>query len=89
MVEISVVVPCYRSRATLAELVGRLHASLPAVVDAFELILVVDGSPDDTYPGRAGPRAATSGNHADRAATTQLRPAQRTLWLASCVLGTR
>lgn len=50
MVEISVVVPCYRSRATLAELVGRLHASLPAVVDAFELILVVDGSPDDTYP---------------------------------------
>ena len=48
-VKISVVVPCYRSRATLPELVRRLHESLPVIADAFEIILVVDGSPDDTY----------------------------------------
>ncbi|GAA6527570.1 glycosyltransferase [Intrasporangium sp. DVR] len=47
--KVSVVIPCYRSRATLPDLVRRLHESLPAVVEAFEVILVVDGSPDDTY----------------------------------------
>lgn len=46
---VSVVIPCYRSRDTLAELVERLHRSLPACADDFEVILVVDGSPDDTY----------------------------------------
>lgn len=46
---LSVVVPCYRSRATLAELVDRLHTELPKVATAYEVILVVDGSPDDTY----------------------------------------
>jgi undecaprenyl-phosphate 4-deoxy-4-formamido-L-arabinose transferase len=48
-VKVSVVVPCYRSRSTLAELVERLHTALPEAVEAFEVILVVDGSPDDTY----------------------------------------
>lgn len=47
--KISVVIPCYRSRESLPELVRRLHDSLPEVSEAFELILVVDGSPDDTY----------------------------------------
>lgn len=49
VVSVSVVVPCYRSAATLPELVTRLHAVLPEVTDAFEVILVVDGSPDDTW----------------------------------------
>ncbi|HMR48920.1 MAG TPA: glycosyltransferase family 2 protein [Arachnia sp.] len=47
--QISVVVPCYRSAATLPELVGRLLAELPKVATAYEVILVVDGSPDHTY----------------------------------------
>lgn len=47
--DVSVVIPCYRSRDTLAELVSRLHAALPGVASAYEVILVVDGSPDDTY----------------------------------------
>jgi glycosyltransferase involved in cell wall biosynthesis len=48
--DISVVIPCYRSRETLPELVGRLHAVLDGdAVGRYEVILVVDGSPDDTY----------------------------------------
>ncbi|WP_460459918.1 glycosyltransferase family 2 protein [Angustibacter peucedani] len=47
--KVSVVIPCYRSRDTLPELVGRLHATLAEAVEAYEVVLVVDGSPDDTY----------------------------------------
>jgi glycosyltransferase involved in cell wall biosynthesis len=50
---VSVVIPCYRSRAMLPELVERLHKVLESgadgLVDDYEVILVVDGSPDDTY----------------------------------------
>lgn len=51
--KVSVVIPCYRSRDTLPELVDRLHkvlwADSNALVENYEIILVVDGSPDDTY----------------------------------------
>jgi len=47
--DISVVVPCYKSGLTLPELVARLQVELPLVADQYEIILVVDGSPDDTY----------------------------------------
>lgn len=46
---LSVVIPCYRSGSTLPELVSRLLAELPKVATAYEVIMVVDGSPDDTY----------------------------------------
>ena len=51
--KISVVVPCYRSAPMLAELVSRTHSALEGLVeqrdiDAWELILVVDGSVDET-----------------------------------------
>lgn len=46
---LSVIIPCYRSRLTLPELVSRLRTELPKIADAYEVILVVDGSPDDTY----------------------------------------
>lgn len=46
---ISVIVPCYRSVATLPTLVDRLLATLVEVADAHEIVLVVDGSPDDTW----------------------------------------
>lgn len=45
---ISVVVPCYRSADTIGPLVQALGESLPQVADRFEVILVVDGSPDET-----------------------------------------
>jgi glycosyltransferase involved in cell wall biosynthesis len=48
-VRISVVIPCYRSRDTLPALVAGLHEELPKVATDYEIILVVDGSPDDTY----------------------------------------
>ncbi len=43
---VSVVVPCYRSARTLPALVERLSAVLPGVTTSYEVILVVDGSPD-------------------------------------------
>lgn len=44
---VSVVIPCFRSEATIAELVEGLHETL-ADYD-YEVILVVDGSPDKTW----------------------------------------
>lgn len=48
-VKISVVIPCYRSGATLPALVRGLREHLPQACDDYEIILVVDGPPDDTY----------------------------------------
>jgi glycosyltransferase involved in cell wall biosynthesis len=47
---VSIVVPCYRSAGTLPALVERLNAVMPSLVSAYEVILVVDGSPDQTWP---------------------------------------
>jgi glycosyltransferase involved in cell wall biosynthesis len=46
---VSVVVPCYRSAATLPALVSRVQVAMPGTVTAYEIILVVDGSPDGTW----------------------------------------
>jgi glycosyltransferase involved in cell wall biosynthesis len=47
--ELSVVVPVYRSRSTLRELVTRLHAVLEKLGRPWEIVLVDDGSPDDSW----------------------------------------
>ena len=46
--DVSVVIPCYRSRETLPTLVRALTEVLDEATDAHEIVLVVDGSPDDT-----------------------------------------
>lgn len=46
---VSVVVPCYRSAATLPRLVEALTLELPGCTTAYEIVLVVDGSPDETW----------------------------------------
>lgn len=46
---LSVVIPCYRSAATLTRLVERLVPVLESAAADHEVILVVDGSPDDTW----------------------------------------
>lgn len=46
---VSVVVPCYRSARTLPLLVSRLMPVLRDLSVQHEVILVVDGSPDDTW----------------------------------------
>src|SRR5439155_5388974 len=61
-VEVSVVVPVYRSAETLRALLARLTAVLDGLGQSYEIILVDDGSPDDSwavlcalrdeYPGR-------------------------------------
>ena len=43
---VSIVVPVHNSAVTLPELLGRLDAVLPSIADAFEVILVDDGSRD-------------------------------------------
>lgn len=43
------VIPCYKSSDTLEPLVERIHASLEARGVDYEVVLVVDGSPDDTW----------------------------------------
>ena len=50
---LSVIVPCYRSAATLPVLVERLDEVLPGVASEYEVILVVD-SPDDTWEAAGG-----------------------------------
>src|SRR5258705_9447444 len=46
---ISVVVPVYRSEATLPMLVERLQPVLSALAGPYELVLVNDGSPDSSW----------------------------------------
>jgi undecaprenyl-phosphate 4-deoxy-4-formamido-L-arabinose transferase len=46
---LSIVVPVYRSAATLSELARRVAAVLPELAAQGELILVNDGSPDDSW----------------------------------------
>ena len=45
----SVVVPVYRGEETLVPLVERLVRVLPSMSDAYEVILVNDGSPDGSW----------------------------------------
>lgn len=46
---ISIVIPAYRSEKSVGAVVERLLAVLPSVVPEYEIILVEDGSPDDTW----------------------------------------
>ncbi len=63
---ISVVIPCYRSAATLPRLVERLVPVLAEHGERHEVILVVDGSPDDTWDVAAAIAASTPGVRAVR-----------------------
>ena len=46
---LSVVIPCYNSAPSLPELVGQLAEVLPGRAERYELILVNDDSPDETW----------------------------------------
>ncbi|GAA3201935.1 glycosyltransferase family 2 protein [Nonomuraea roseoviolacea] len=50
---VSVVIPCYRSARTLPLLVPRVVSVLCELGVRYEVILVVDGSPDDTWAAAA------------------------------------
>jgi len=47
--DLSVVIPLYRSAETLPVLVARLRAALDALGRSWEIVLVDDGSPDETW----------------------------------------
>jgi len=49
LVTVSVVVPVYNSEATLGTLVARLVPALEQATSAFEIVLVNDGSTDDSW----------------------------------------
>jgi glycosyltransferase involved in cell wall biosynthesis len=46
---VSVVVPVYRGALSIPELAERLGAVLPKVAESYELVLVNDGSPDNSW----------------------------------------
>lgn len=46
--DVSVVIPCYRSRDSIQPLVDGLAQTLAGCTTDFEVLLVVDGSPDET-----------------------------------------
>jgi undecaprenyl-phosphate 4-deoxy-4-formamido-L-arabinose transferase len=46
---VSVVIPVYRSEQTLGTLIERLGRVLPVFADCYEVLLVNDGSPDNTW----------------------------------------
>jgi glycosyltransferase involved in cell wall biosynthesis len=46
---LSVVVPVYRGETLIEPLVTQLHKILPTLTDTYEIILVNDGSPDDSW----------------------------------------
>jgi glycosyltransferase involved in cell wall biosynthesis len=48
-IELSIVIPVYNSQEALAELVQRLEAVLPLAASTWELILVNDGSSDQSW----------------------------------------
>src|SRR5687768_10274629 len=49
MANISVIIPIYRSAGILPELMLRLNSVLPAIAGSYEVIMVCDGSPDDSW----------------------------------------
>ena len=49
MIKISVVVPVYKSEDSLNELSSRLLSTLEKITSNFEILLVNDASPDDTW----------------------------------------
>ncbi len=49
MSPVSIVIPCYRSAASLAELIARLLQVSAELRREFEIILIDDRSPDDTW----------------------------------------
>lgn len=48
-VELSVVVPVYNSASTLPQLLSRLETSIKQISDAYEIVLVDDGSLDNSW----------------------------------------
>jgi glycosyltransferase involved in cell wall biosynthesis len=46
---ISVVIPVYRSEHMLDTLIERLGKTLPVIADSYEVLLVNDGSPDNSW----------------------------------------
>jgi undecaprenyl-phosphate 4-deoxy-4-formamido-L-arabinose transferase len=46
---ISVVIPVYRSEKTLDMLIERLGKVLPTITDSYEVLLINDGSPDNSW----------------------------------------
>ena len=76
-VELSVVIPVYRSAAGLRTLVERLLPVLEKTGLRHEVVFVEDGSPDDSWQVFA--QASGRSSHRDRS-----RAAHAQLWTAQC-----
>lgn len=67
-IELSIVIPVYRSAGTLRPLVARLLNVLPGITNAFEIIFVNDGSPDNSW----GVLEELQASHPDRVVAIEL-----------------
>lgn len=48
--QVSVIIPCFKTSSNVENLVSKVHAEMSLVAKYdFEIVLVVDGSPDDTW----------------------------------------
>jgi len=50
MQQLSIIIPVYKGEAFLEPLVSQLSQTLPAFAEKYEIILVNDGSPDNSWP---------------------------------------
>ena len=47
--KVSFVIPCYRSTATLPTVVEEIRSTMESIGEDYEVILINDASPDDTF----------------------------------------
>lgn len=80
--DLSVVIPTYRSAAQLPELVDKLISSLQPLEIEFELILVDDGSDDQTWETMAGAHQL----HPEYLTTIRLEQRRGQQWATICGL---
>ena len=66
--DVSVVIPVYRSAPTIELLLRRVSAALAAITPSYEIVLVEDCSPDDTWQAIEQARGA----HGDHVVAVQL-----------------
>ena len=76
-IELSVVIPVYNSSTILPRLLARLRTVLDKVGMSYEIVLVEDGSPDESWRSLVVAAKAGPGPPGGRAADAQLRSAQR------------
>ena len=73
MSKVSFVIPCYRSSKTIGGVVNEIESTMAQLAYEYEIILVNDSSPDDTFAVISA--LAEADGHIRRRPCKELRPA--------------